>query len=72
MDVVIIERDKDSHQIKEIDSSVKNKFKWDWLEHTVTIDIPGGARDSRVSIFGMDKKGEYTWKSKVYFMQQTH
>ena len=30
--VGIIERDKDSHKAQAIDGTVKNKFKWVWLE----------------------------------------
>ena len=38
--VCIIERDKDSH--KAIDGTVKNKFKWVWLEKTVKVNVGGG------------------------------
>ena len=43
--VGIIERDKDSHKAQAIDGTVKNKFKWVWLEKTVKVNIGSGFKE---------------------------
>ena len=47
--VGIIERDKDSHKAQAIDGTVKNKFKWVWLEKTVKVNVGGGFKEFPLS-----------------------
>ncbi len=36
----IVNRDGDVN-IKSLDNSVKNKWKWAWLDHSFKLDLPG-------------------------------
>ena len=47
--VGIIERDKDSRKAQAIDGTVKNKFKWVWLEKTVKVNVGGGFKEFPLS-----------------------
>ena len=47
--VGIIERDKGSHKTQAIDETVKNKFKWVWLEKTVKVNIGCGFKEFPLS-----------------------
>jgi len=59
----IIERDSDSHIIFEIDKTVKNKFRWEWLEKTVQVPLSKG-KAKHIAITEWIRKMDIPGKAK--------